>query len=99
MTTYLPFHRAATTATRGVFEEGGLVVVEVYVVVVVLMWLCALCDVLQVVSLVFVLCLFVRCLFVCFVRWRFIFYGCTIWNLYYNMYALRCVGSKYVGII
>ena len=28
-TTDLPFRRAATTAARGVFEEGGLVVVEV----------------------------------------------------------------------
>ena len=34
-TTDLPFRPAATTAARSVFEEGGLVVVEVYDVVVV----------------------------------------------------------------
>ena len=76
------------------FEEGGHdVVVKVYVVVFVAVVVCAACDVLQVVSLVFVLYLFVRCLFVCFVRWRFIFYGSTIWNLYYKMYALRYGGK------
>ena len=92
-TTDLPFRRAAKTAARGVFEEGGLVIVEVYVV-----WLlCALCVV--VVCAVWlcdvVLCLFVRCSFVrlfCEVAVYFL----RLYNMELvgtNMHALRCVGS------
>ena len=62
---------------RNMFEEGGRQRIVVEVLVLVVVSGCVL-------SLVF---LFV-CPFICFVKWRFLFYGCTIWNSYYNSYAL-----------